>query len=107
MTVDNIGTPSSSTPAETQAAPPNRDEAKRILNETQDAVHEIESGVDRINELMVELLLSGGLSQDAQALANNLGGDANALFADLELGVDALRKEITANDNDDDGGEAD
>jgi hypothetical protein len=44
-----------------------RDEAKRILNEARDAITEIEIKVDEINGLMVELLWSGGLSEDAQA----------------------------------------
>jgi hypothetical protein len=79
-----------------------RDEARRILNETQDAIHEVEAGVDQINELMVELLFLGGLSVEAQTLANDLGAEANALFAGLELQAEALRKEVAAAAGDDD-----
>jgi hypothetical protein len=96
------------TTTETQEAPSNRDEAERILSEAKDALAEIEIKVDEINGLMVELLFSGGLSEEAQVLANDLGAEANELFNDLSGRVEALRKEIADNDddNDDDGGEA-
>ena len=71
-----------------------RDEANRILGETQDAIREIEDGVDHINQLMVELLWLGGLSEDAQAFVNDIGAEANELFNTLDKRVAALRKEI-------------
>jgi hypothetical protein len=79
-----------------------RDEARRILNEARDAISEVEAGVDQVNELMVELLFLGGLSEEAQTLADNLGAEANALFAGLELQAEALRKEVVATIGDDD-----
>jgi uncharacterized protein YjgD (DUF1641 family) len=78
-----------------------RDETKRILNETQDAFREIEDGVDQINQLMVELLLSGALSALAQGIADDIGSAANALFKGLDQRVEELRKEIAAVDGDD------
>ena len=58
--------------------------------------------VDEINDLMVELLLAGGLSEDTQSLADSLGAKANELFNALDGRVEALRKEIAANDEDED-----
>ena len=84
-----------------------RDEVKRILNETQDVMCEPEDCVDRINGLAVELLLSGGLSEDAQALADNVGAEANELFNTLDDRVAALRKAIAATDDGDEADEAD
>ena len=80
-----------------------RDEAKRILSEARDAIREIESEIDRINQLMVELLLSGGLSEEGEMLADSLGGEANALFAALDRRFEELRREIVAATGDDDG----
>jgi hypothetical protein len=77
-----------------------RDETKRILGEVREALTEIEIKVDEINDLMVELLLAGGLSEDTQSLADNLGAKANELFNALDGRVEALRKEIAANDED-------
>jgi methyl-accepting chemotaxis protein len=86
-----------------------RDEVKRILNETQDAFREIEDGVDQINQLMVELLLSGALRELAQGIADDIGSSANALLKGLDQRVEEVRKEITATtgaeDNYDDDGE--
>jgi hypothetical protein len=79
-----------------------RDEARRILNETRDAISEVEAGVDQINELMVELLCSGSLSEQGKKLADDLGAEANALFAGLELQAEALRNEVAAATGDDD-----
>ena len=84
-----------------------RDEVKRILNKTQDVMCELEDCVDRINGLAVELLLSGGLSEDAQALADNVGAEANELFNTLDKQVAALRKAIAAADDGDEADEAD
>jgi hypothetical protein len=70
-----------------------RDETKRILNESQDALSEIEGGVDQINQLMVEFLLSGGLSEDAQKLADDVGAEANTLFEELGRRLEMLRKD--------------
>lgn len=81
-----------------------RDEATRILNNARDAITEIEIKVDEINGLMVELLWSGGLSEDAQALVNDIGAEANTLFEELGRRFEMLRKEIA--DDDEAGGEA-
>jgi hypothetical protein len=80
-----------------------RGEVKRILNETRDAIGAIEARVDDLNSLVFELLWSNKLSEEAQALANDLGGEANRLWGDLNNHFERLRREIAA----DDGGEAD
>jgi hypothetical protein len=77
-----------------------RDEAKSILGEAQEVILEIETQVDRVNDLMVELLLLDDLSELAQAIADDLGGTANSLFKGLDERLDELRKEIVANDDD-------
>jgi hypothetical protein len=84
------------------------DEIKRILKEARDAIGEIEAQVDDLNSLMFELLWSHKLSEEAQALANDFGGEANRLWGDLKKHFEGLRREIAADDVDeDDGGEAD
>jgi hypothetical protein len=80
-----------------------RDETKRILGEVREAIGAIEAGVDELNSLMFALLWSDKLSEEAQALANDLGGEANRLFGDLNKHFERLRREIAA----DDGAEAD
>jgi hypothetical protein len=80
-----------------------RDETKRILGEVREAIGAIEAGVDELNSLMFALLWSDKLSEEAQALANDLGGEANRLFGDLNKHFETLRREIAA----DDGAEAD
>jgi hypothetical protein len=82
-----------------------RDEAKRILNEAQSAIGHIEIAVDDLNSLMVELLWSHNLSEEAQDLANDLGGEANKLWGDLNKHFERLRREIAAADDDDDESE--
>ena len=80
-----------------------RDETKRILGEVREAIGAIEAGVDELNSLMFALLWSDKLSEEAQALANDLGSEANKLFGDLNNHFEGLRREIAA----DDGAEAD
>jgi hypothetical protein len=81
-----------------------RDETKRILGEAREAIDAIEVGVDDLNSLMIELLWPpSNLSEEAQASANDLGGEANRLFGALQKHFEALRREIAA----DDGAEAD
>jgi hypothetical protein len=82
------------------------DDVKRILDETEDTLKEIEIQGDRINDLMVELLFSGSLSEQGKKLADDLGTEANTLFAGLELQVEALRKELAASDDDGEDDEA-
>jgi hypothetical protein len=82
-----------------------RDEAKRILNEAQSAIGHIEIAVDDLNSLMVELLWSHNLSEEAQDLANDLGGEANKLWGDLNKHFERLRREIAADDDDEDESE--
>jgi hypothetical protein len=84
-----------------------RDEVKRILSEARNAIRNIEVEVDDLNSLMFELLWPNNLSEEAQALANDLGVEANRLFGDLNKHFERLRREIAADDVDDGGGEAD
>src|SRR4051812_45648106 len=85
-----------------------RDEAKRILNEAREAISAIEVGVDDLVSLMVELLWpKNNLSEDVQALVNDLGGEANRLFGDLDKHFERLRREIAADDGDEDNDGAD
>jgi hypothetical protein len=79
-----------------------RDETKRILSEAREAIGAIEVGVDDLNGLMFALLWPNNLSKEAQAFANDLGSEANRLFGDLKKHFESLRREIAANDGEDD-----
>ena len=78
-----------------------RDDVQRVLSEARDVLGKIEGGVDRINELTVELLLSGSLSEEDEGLADAVGGGANTLFAELGRRFEALRRVVAADPGDD------
>jgi hypothetical protein len=91
---------SSETPAQVTSTEPQSDAAREeledILHRARNAAQEIEVGVDELNSCMVELLWSDGLSEDAQVLINDIGAEANELFANLDKHLDGLRREIIA-----------
>jgi hypothetical protein len=66
------------------------------------AIDTIESGVDDLNSVMVELLWAGNLSEEIQDLVNDLGGEANRLFGDLNKHFERLCRELAVADDDDD-----
>ena len=87
--------------AQAAAAEPANDIVRDILDRVDEVVLEIETQTDEINGLMLELLLSGGLSELAQGIADDVGGTANALFNDLNQRVGELHREIVTNDDTD------
>jgi hypothetical protein len=74
-----------------------RDEVKRIFDQTQDVIHEIELGVEKIEDLMLDInnhCLEGNLPGSAEAFADQLSRQATALVRRLGVCFEELRNNI-------------
>jgi hypothetical protein len=97
MTVDNISTPSSSTPAETQAAPSNRDEQLERLHDLQQLIDALLDAAQEVSLLAQEIADEdkdqGDVYVAAQGLINEVDAIAPSMAWELRYLTAAVKDE--------------